>query len=269
MAGASRLSSDPREPLGLTRRAAPAPADWPDLRAVRFEFSSRGDRVPARLLLPPEDEGPLPVVLLQHGAGGSKQADYIEHSAGPWVRGGAAVVSIDFPLHGERSSGKLSERFLGGVRQYDQQSAEMRLLVSEFFAQAVVDLRRTVDALEQLNEVDAKRLAYASFSLGTVVGVTFCSLDARPRAAAFALGGGGMGPPELDPARAIGGFAPRPVLFVNTTRDEVFPRDKALALYESAGEPREQLWFEGAHGELPGAALKAMWVFLRRHLGID
>lgn len=269
MGAASKFCFDSRDPLGLTRRAGSPPAACSFLRAIRFEFSSRGDRVPGRLLLPPEGDGPFPVILLQHGAGGSKEADSIDAAAGPWVRRGAAVASIDFPLHGERISGKLTDRFLAGVRSDAEQSDETRLLVREFFHQAIVDLQRTVDALERLAEVDEKRLAYAAFGLGTLVGATFCGLDPRPRAAAFASGGGGVGPPDLDPARAIGGFAPRPSLFINATRDEVFTREHARTLFDSAGEPREQLWFEGTHSELPGAALKAMWSFFERHLEIS
>ena len=138
----------------------------------------------------------------------------------------------------------------------------------EFVHQAVVDLRRALDALESLPAIDGRHVAYAGFGLGTLVGAAFCGLDPRPQAAAFAIGGGGMGPPEIDPARTVGSFAPRPALFVNATRDEVVSREAALALFEGGGEPKELLWFEGTHSELPGEALKAMWLFLKRHLGI-
>jgi fermentation-respiration switch protein FrsA (DUF1100 family) len=100
------------------------------------------------------------------------------------------------------------------------------------------------------------------------VGATFCGLDPRPQAAAFAIGGGGTGPPEIDPARSVGRFAPRPSLFVGATRDEVVSREAALALFEGGGEPKEMLWFEGTHSELPGEAFDAMWLFLKRHLGV-
>jgi dienelactone hydrolase len=220
-------------------------------------------------LLPPQGDGPFPVILLQHGIGGSKRAGYIEHTAGPWARRGAAVATIDFPLHGERANPKLSEALIAGLRNAGDNSDPIRILLREFFHQAVVDLRRTVDALESLPVADTKRLGYGSFSLGTVVGASFCGVDPRPRAAAFAIGGGGSGPPEFDPAVQIAGFAPRPSLYLNTTGDEVFSRESAVALFEGAGEPKQQLWFEGGHTELPGAALKAMWSFFDRHLGVS
>jgi hypothetical protein len=104
-----------REPLGLWQRVAPAPRPDPDLRQLCFEYTSRGDRVPGRVLLPPEGKGPFPLVMLQHGARGSKEAPYMLPVGGPWARAGAAVLSIDFPLHGERSSAKMGALLRGAL----------------------------------------------------------------------------------------------------------------------------------------------------------
>jgi fermentation-respiration switch protein FrsA (DUF1100 family) len=186
----------------------------------------------------------------------------------PWVRGGAAVASIDFPLHGGRASAKLTERI---VRLFEKRSDLSRFdaeLWIGFVRQAVADLRRTLDALSELREIDAGRIAYAGFSLGTILGVPFCADDTRTRAAALAIGGGGIGPVASDPVGHIPRFAPRPVLFVNATRDETVPRESAEALHEAARDPKEVLWFDCTHSELPGSALKAMWRFLERHLEI-
>jgi dienelactone hydrolase len=259
---------DSGEPLELLVRETAPPARIPEARCLGVEFTSRGDRVPGRLLLPLTASEPPPVVILQHGAHGSKEADYLDVSAGPWVQRGAAVASIDFPLHGERASEKLSQRVLETLapdRGSDPLGA--RLWV-EFVHQAVIDLRRTLDALEQMADVDARRTTYAGFSLGTILGVPFCAADPRPRAAALAIGGGGFGPPEVDPVRHVGRIAPRPVLFVNATRDERIPRAAAEALHEAARDPKHVYWFEATHSELPGVALKAMWTFLASHLEI-
>lgn len=263
--------SEGTEPLGLFVREVAPPAPWPELRALRLEFSSRGDRVPARLLRGPRAAEPTPVILLAHGAAGAKDAAYMDAAAGPWARGGAAVLSIDFPLHGERASPKWSARVLAALAEFGNAapSATAAALLEEFVGQALADLRRSLDALGALPQLDASRVAYAGFSLGSLLGALFCASEPRLRAAALALGGGGFGPPQLDPARHIGGFAPRPLLFVNAERDVRIPRAAAESLHRAAGEPKQVLWFDAGHSDLPGRALKAMWSFLRRQLALE
>jgi dienelactone hydrolase len=255
------------EPLGVCAWPAEAPAGLSGLRARRIEFTSRGDLVAGRLLLPPSGDGPFPLILLQHGAGGSKEADYLDATAGPWARGGAAVLSIDFPLHGERRSAKLTERVLAALARPGA-LMEDAVLWSELVRQAVGDLGRALDAAARMPELDVRRVAYCGFSLGAILGATFLGHDARPRAAALAIGGGGFGPPSVDPTQHIGRFAPRPLLFVNAARDATIPRAAAEALHAAAGEPKRVEWFDCGHSELPGRALKQMWLFLRRELGL-
>jgi hypothetical protein len=43
----------------------------------------------------------------------------------------------------------------------------------------------------------------------------------------------------------------------------------AETLHAAAGEPKEVAWFEGGHSTLPGVALKKMWSFLARQLGLE
>jgi dienelactone hydrolase len=261
MGDSSRLAVQQGESLGLGVWDTPSPSGLEDLRTRRLEFTSHGDRVPARLLLPPSGSGPFPLVLLQHEAGGSKDAEYLDAVAGPWCRGGAAVLGIDFPLHGERRSEKLSERVLEALATH-RESDDGSLWV-DLARQAVRDLQRALDAAERLPEIDSDRTAYAGFSMGTILGATFLGIDPRPLAGALAIGGGGFGPPETDPVNHLGAFAPRPLLFVNAERDERIPRSASEALFEAAGEPKRIEWFDCSHSELPGRALKSMWGFLR------
>lgn len=254
---------DEREPL------APwwwEPADPEGRRVQAFEITSRGDRVPGRLWLPRERSGRRPLVLVQHGAGGSLSSGYMATVCDPWVRSGAAVAAVDLPLHGARASAKLSERLLAVAADPAVAEEPDRGLWIAFLRQAVADLRRTLDLLSAHEEVDAARVGFAGLSLGSVVGALFCAGDPRVRAAALALGGGGVGPAEVDPVSHVGGVAPRPLLFVNALHDEHVPRARADALHAAAGEPKEVLWFEATHGTLPGTALKAMWQFLWKHL---
>lgn len=262
------METGAREPLAVARGESTPLASHPDVRATRFAFSSRGDRIPGRLLLPVSERRPLPLVILQHGAGGSKESPYLDATAGPWVQNGLAVASIDFPLHGQRADAKLSELLRAEVARGTPSETGTQL-VREFAKQALADLARLFDAVAELIELDAERLGYAGFSLGAMIGAQFCARDPRPRAAVLALAGGGFGLGDLDPCRNIADFAPRPLLLVNASDDETVPRAAAEALFEAAGEPKQQLWFDGSHTRLPGAALKAMWLFLRSHLELD
>ncbi|MCP3982798.1 MAG: hypothetical protein GY723_00325 [bacterium] len=234
---------------------------------LRFEVTHRGDWVPGRLFLP-SGSGPFPLVLVQHGAGSSKDDPVMDTVTAPWIRGGAAVARIDFPLHGERSDPKLSARVLGALAADDERTPVEEGLWGDLMRQATGDLSRSLDALVRLPEIDASHIAYAGFSLGAILGTPFCARDERIRAAALALGGGGMAPAPNDPLQYIAQIAPRPVLFVNALRDERIPRDRAEALHAAAGAPKQIEWFDCAHSELPGTALKRMWSFLRTALGI-
>ncbi len=263
---AKELASDGRgEPLSLFSRTVATPAAFGDAHCESFEYSSRGDRVPGRLLLPRAASEPVPLILFQHGLGSSKDSVHLE-AAAPWIRQGAAVASIDFPLHGARANAKLTQRLLAsGASEEDLVLDDSRRLWIEFTRQAVSDLRRAVDALSSMPGLDG-RVAYAAFSLGSMIGAVYCASDPRPCAAALALAGGGLGPPEIDPCAHVAGIAPREILFVNATRDERVSREATEALYESAGEPKRIAWFDSGHSDLPGVALKEMWLFLRDQL---
>lgn len=225
--------------------------------------------MPGHVWLPASATGPFPLVLLQHGANGSHEEPYLAAAGIPWVRGGAAVASVDFPLHGMRSNAKLRAPLLAALRSFGDAGGKNRKLLEEFVRQSVIDLRRAVDALELFPELDSERLAFAGLSLGSIVGVTFCAIDPRPCGAALALGGGGFGGPDVDPAARIAQIAPRPLLFVNMTGDSVVPTAAAEALIDAAREPKTSHWFAGDHWDVPGAAFKEMWRFLSRLLELS
>ncbi len=65
--------------------------------------------------------------------------------------------------------------------------------------------------------------------------------------------------PRFAPERWIGQVAPRPVVMLNALEDDRIPRRSVQALWEAAGEPREQVWLPGKHmqGNRP-AVLRAL-----------
>src|SRR3990172_10607826 len=92
-----------------------------------------GRRVPALVLTPEDADGPRPVVLLGHGAGGSKDEPQMLQIARWLVRREAfAVAIIDGPVHGERRSpgggevGLEARQVLASIETYDAMAADWR-----------------------------------------------------------------------------------------------------------------------------------------------
>lgn len=231
-----------------------------------MEYSSRGDRVPAHLLLPERVDAAGFLVVTQPGLRSGRGAVEVTALCKAWVSRGAAVLLVDLPLHGERASAKLSERVTAGMRPEGVSSPLERSLWVDFVRQAVADLRRGLDAAGMHPEVEGRRSAFAGFGLGARIGVLLCALEPRIAAAALAGAGAGLGPPELDPARFAAAIAPRPVLFVNARGDDTVPRQGAEVLHAAAREPKEIRWLDCSGAELPTGALEAMGEFLGEHV---
>ncbi len=264
MAAALRFESDPGEPLAFaTRPHEPPPAGV--ARALAFELSSRGDRVPGRLELGPAP-GPLPLVLLVDASPGAARPPALAEAASAWAADGAGVACVDLPLCGARSSPKLSELLAACLRESAPRDALARALVEDFLRQAVIDLRRSLDALSALPGIDASRVGLAGFGLGATVGAALCSVDARPHAVALAFCAAGPAPEPAEPRAYVAALAPRPQLFVHAAGEDAAPPDAAHALFEAAGEPKQQRWIEGPPAEREAAAARAAWEFLRPHL---
>ncbi|HLC29175.1 MAG TPA: hypothetical protein VJM51_00145 [Dehalococcoidia bacterium] len=199
----------------------------------------------------------MPGVLLQHGAGASKYARFVTACIDVLGHAGYACLALDAIGHGERA---------GAIAPEDE-AAWRRLRGSpEFVTDNVVDFRRGLDYLAARPEVDGARLAYAGSSMGAMLGAILGAIDPRPRVVILRCGGARTGLPArvdsagreeeessgarfelLDHLRYVGHIAPRPLLMLNNTEDEVFGRDAVLRLFEAAGEPKELRWFPGDH----------------------
>lgn len=252
---------DADEPLGF----GVLPSS-PTAREVGFEYTSRGDRVPGRLRLPPSGAGPFPLVLLAEGPldAAAPARPVAEELAVAWAGRGAAVARIDLPLLGARASAKLSERLVALVADRARLQALDAELWLSFVRQSRSDLGRALDGLLALEAVDAERAAFVGFGLGAVVGAIFCAGERRLRAAALAGAGGGFGPEAGDPARHAAAIA-CPVLFANARRDPQLPVASAQALHDACPEAGELLWSDGA--DLAEAELDAIHAFLSARLG--
>ncbi len=218
---------------------------------LRVEFNGiKGDRVPAFLYLPDGPPQRRPAVLLQYGVGGNKGTNYIVDLGRQFVAHGFVVLTIDVPGRGERAA---KER-----RKVDWfLSNEGR----DLFVQYCGDYSRAVDYLVARPQVDPERIGYVGISWGAITGVTFVAHEPRVRAMASVVGGGNFlgtltgKPPEevngsaiqIDPVYHAQRIAPRPLLFLNATRDQLVPRGFAEALHQAAGEGAQVVWLDTDH----------------------
>lgn len=244
------------------------------VRALHFAVDSvHGERVPGLLWTPEQAERPLPLVLLQHGATSKKEDPYISATARRWAREGFAVAAIDAARHGERQSTAFD---LASLWRFPW-------LRRDHAIQMCVDLQRTLDYLATRPEIDASRVGFVGFSMGTINGVAFVARDPRVRAAVFFVGGarltdswpiddeGRLRDQQIvseivDSVHFAPLIAPRPVLQINGRRDEICPPVSAEALFDALGEPKQMLWYDGGHTDLGGALFKAAEAFLREHV---
>jgi dienelactone hydrolase len=214
-------------------------------RRLRVEFDGiRKDRVPGYLYVPKSGPGKYPGVVLQYGSGGHKGTDYIVFLGRQFVQAGLVVLTIDSPGRGER-----------GGKGKDQESFGDKKIMREHFAHYLSDYSRAVDYLVSRPEVDASRLAYVGISWGAITGIPFVAHDPRIKVMASIVGGSILVPSgggellygSLDPAAQVGLIAPRPLLFMNVTKDQLVPRPYAEALHKAAGKGSKIVWFETDH----------------------
>jgi predicted esterase len=133
------------------------------------------------------------------------------------------------------------------------------------------DLSRTVDYLEEREDMDTRKLGYYGFSSGALYGPVFTAIDDRFKAAVL-LAGGVFGDfaPEVDGLN----FAPRshvPTLMVNGRNDYLMPLSGQEAMFRALGAPerdKRHARLEGGH--IPSdrvAIIEEVVGWFDRHLG--
>lgn len=121
----------------------------------RFEVVSRGDVVPG-LLWRGASASAAPLVLVVPALGAAKDAPEIAALARACATEGWSAAALDLPLHGERSSPKLSARIAR-----PPQCESDRLLRAEFLRQAALDVGAARAALA--SRTRAGRFACVAF----------------------------------------------------------------------------------------------------------
>lgn len=269
---------------------------------VRVVFDGlEGASIPALVGLPPSSSsgpGPYPAVILGHGLGGSKDDPAYKGAMMILMQNGFAVALIDLPAHGERRLPELdalAESGLGSLKP--EELGGYLELAADVTTQAVKDLRRTVDLLLSVDQIDPDRIGYVGLSYGAILGATFSGVESRLACAALVVGGASWAeiiansrltsaaraPATLDPHAVaewlkasdplyFASHISAPTLLIFGGKDDIVPYATAGRLLESlVPEPKTVVVFEesGHLLEHAGDRLQAILTlssFLTEHL---
>jgi dienelactone hydrolase len=229
-----------------------------------------GERVAAFLAVPP-GKGPYPAVVYLHGAGQDRRAMLLPAT---WLAGRRAVaLSVSSPF--TRPEGQVTARGIEGVR------GERDLTIL-----GVKELRRAVDLLQSLPQVNDDHIGYLGFSAGARTGALLAGVEHRLKAVVLMSGGETTVDQVLeavdrrdrkklrplfedtDGLAYIARSSPTKLLFQDGREDEIVPRDALERLYLAAGKPKEIRWYDGGH-DLPLQAYRDHLTWLAKALSIQ
>ncbi len=211
--------------------------------------SVNNNRVTALLSFPKTGKKLYPLAIIQHGLGDNKNTDYMMLGDSILSSKGFAVFRIDFAMHGERVKKKY--KFKG-----------IDYTLRDAIEQTVFDLRRGLDYLETLPEIDSSKTGYIGISLGGIAGTVFCGVDKRVEVPVICIAGGGLRMMEgvkgfgdkvtammapVEPLNFVEQISPRPLLFINAENDEIIPKPMAMLLHQKADEPKKVIWYKSKH----------------------
>jgi len=235
-----------------------------DVRQRRFLVRREGREIPGLLWTPAGAAGTRPLVLIGHGAGGSKREQHIVGLARRLVRHHSfAAAAIDGPVHGDRrSDGAVDPALI--LAEFAQLWARDPAMVDEM----VADWKSTLDALSQLEEIGSGPVGWWGLSMGTILGVPIVAAERRIEVAVLGLMGTG-GPTDefrkriVQDARRVS----CPVLFLLQWDDEIMRRSDVLDLFgEIASTDKRLHAHPGMHVEVPPEELEASERFFCDHL---
>ena len=264
----SLFGYDRSAPLGFRDRG-PVNHGYPiQVRDVSYA-SPRGGRVSAFLVVPP-GKGPFPAVLYLHGSGEDRTRLVVPAA---WLAArGAVGLAIDSAF--VKASGPAPA---DPVKRLERER--------DLTAQTVVDLRRGVDLLASLPQVDATRIGFVGYSGGAKLGAILAGVE--PRIRAFDLMSGGSAAlkafvaaaprslrapvrrvlGEVDPLRYVRRARPAALFFQDGLDDTVVPHAQLAALAAAGSKPKRIRWYRAGHS-LDAQAFRDQLAWLSRELGI-
>ncbi len=157
----------------------------------RWSFASEKkdgivERVPVLMVAPAGAKGKLPVMIVLHGTGGSKEG--VQSWLEDFAKQGIIGVAIDARYHGGRANaGKGSTAYVAAITKAWQVPAG-KPMEHPFYYDTVWDLWRLLDVLEARDNIDAKRMGMMGISMGGIQTWLAASVDDRVKVAAPLIG---------------------------------------------------------------------------------
>ncbi len=247
----------------MNRRTEPIAVDDVSFRA--------GHRRINGYLLQPPGRARRAAAMFVHGTGGDRQ-ELLEQAR---QLAGRNVVTLTIT---EPSTPNPPARAPGGVAALLERIQKAQVI-------DVVAIRRAVDLLQSLPQVDKRRIGYLGWSAGARTG-TFVAAS-EPRVRALALLSAGAAPvsayvanaPQslrgvvrrvlgsLDPIRYIALARPGSILLEDGTKDEIVPHAALLNIVRAAPKGTTVRWYDAPHA-LDRDAYRGAFDWLLRRLGV-
>ncbi|MCB1647789.1 MAG: alpha/beta hydrolase [Pseudomonadales bacterium] len=202
----------------------------------------------------PEITG-TPLILFGHGASGDRHQAPIPYLAKRAVREyGYRALAIDGPVHGQRKTGDGAR---GAFAEEWQREACTDDMMADWQAAIAAGIALT----------GAEKLGYWGLSMGTIFGLPLVATESRIEVAVLGLMGNvGPTPAAKQRIEASAASITCPVLFLMQLEDELFARDRYLALFDLFASKDKRIHAHpGLHPEVPVDELETSLAFLHRH----
>ena len=223
-----------------------------------FTVTRDGKPVPGVLWTPETPRPGQPLILFGHGASGDRfQAPVISMAFRMVRHYGFFAMAIDGPVHGRRMKGD-------GAR--DAFSKEW--MRAETVDDMIADWQCAYESVMALEEVGNCPMAYWGLSMGTIYGAPLVAAEPRIRAAVLGLMGL-VGPSEIykQKIRQAADHITCPLLFIWQLEDELFSRDRCLALFDRMASKDKRLHANpGPHAGVPAEELDFSESFLAEYI---
>lgn len=215
------------------------------------------ERVPA-YLVKPSDAGPYPAVLYLH-AGAMDKDQYLPE----------AIILAEMDVVSLLIEGPL------GINRVFKLGTLRGSVVRDAYIHTVIELRRGLDVLESLPEVDTSNIGYVGHSYGATWGGVLAGVETRVKAYVLAAGYAQVSEndtpevPDLDAIHYIVYAAPAAFLFQFAEVDPFIDAEEAQLYFDTAPEPKTMLWYYIDHHGLKDKGREDRLIWLSEQLGFD